>query len=159
MIISSRSGDTGETSIGNGAKVSKDDPIMCLIGAIDECQAHAGAARVLSNGKTYENILYIERELGLLMGHIAHCEGCECPLIEPLEEVIAQAESKVENFIFLLPGESQLSAALHIARTITRRAERLSVALFKEGRIGSDVLRYLNRLSDYFYALILLLED
>ncbi|MCL1941028.1 MAG: cob(I)yrinic acid a,c-diamide adenosyltransferase [Synergistaceae bacterium] len=156
MIISTRGGDAGETSLGDGSKVWKDNLIIYLVGALDECQAHAGAARALADGMIYEKILHIERELGLLMGHISRCEGCECPPVEPLEEVIAEAESKTEKFSFLLPGESQLSAALHIARTVSRRAERLATALFRNGQVGSDALRYLNRLSDYFYALAII---
>jgi len=157
MTISTRAGDTGETSLGDGSRVQKDDLLISLIGAIDECQAHVGAARAISyDGRIYEKILYVERELGLLMGHISRYKGCECPSIELIENVITEAESKMEKFAFLLPGESQLSAALHIARTAVRRAERLGVVLFRDGQIGSDVMKYLNRLSDYFYALVVL---
>ena len=159
MRISTHSGDAGETSLGDGSKVWKDNLIIYLIGALDECQAHIGAARALSDGSICEKILHVERELGLLMGYIARCEGCECPPVGPLEEVIAEAESKTEKFSFLLPGESQFSAALHIARAISRRAERLSTALFRNGLIGSDVLQYLNRLSDYFYAIAVLSQN
>jgi len=141
MIISTRKGDKGETSLGDGVIVHKDDMMMSLIGIIDECQAHAGAARAMSGGKIYGKILYIEDELRLLMGHISRYEGCECPPIEPLEKIIAEAESKTEEFSFLLPGESQLGAALHIARAVARRAERAAVALFREGQVGSDALR------------------
>jgi cob(I)alamin adenosyltransferase len=157
MTISTRNGDAGETSLGDGSRVQKDDLVISLIGAIDECQAHVGAARAISYSRAIsDKILYIERELGLLMGHIARYEGCECPSIELIDGVIAEAESKMEKFDFLLPGESQLSADLHIARTVARRAERLAVILFRNGQIGNDVMRYLNRLSDYFYALVVL---
>ena len=157
MTITTRNGDAGETSLGDGSRVRKDDLVISLIGSIDECQAHVGAARAISySGKIYERILFIERELGMLMGHIARYKGCECPSIELIEEVIKEAESKMEKFSFLLPGESQLSAALHVARTTARRAERLAVVLFRNEQIGSDVMRYLNRLSDYFYALVVL---
>ena len=156
MIISTRKGDRGETSLGDGTIVHKDNLIISLIGILDECQANVGTARAVSGGRIYENILYIERDLGLLMGHVSRSKGSECPPIEPLEEIIAEAESKTEKLTFLLPGESQFSAALHVARTVARRAERLGTALFRNEQIGSDVLRYLNRLSDYFYALIIL---
>ena len=160
MIITTRGGDAGETSLGSGTRIQKDDLLISLIGAIDECQAHAGAARAISHSsKIYDNILFIERELHLLMGHITRYEGCECPSIKPLEKIIEEVESKIEMFSFLLPGESQLSAALHICRTVARRAERISIALLKKGEIGEDAYRYLNRLSDYFYALIVLSES
>ena len=157
MIISTRCGDTGETSLGDGLKVQKDDLVISLIGALDECQAHTGAARAISySGKLYEKILYIERELGLLMGHLSRFDGCECPSIELIENIISEAESKTKKFSLLLPGESQLSAALHIARTVARRAERASIVLFRNGQISNEVMRYLNRLSDCFYALVIL---
>ncbi|MCL2147514.1 MAG: cob(I)yrinic acid a,c-diamide adenosyltransferase [Synergistaceae bacterium] len=160
MIITTRGGDAGETSLGSGTRVQKDDLLISLIGSIDECQAHAGAARAISqSGKIYDSLLFIERELHLLMGHITRYEGCECPSIKPIEKIIEEAESKMEMFGFLLPGESQLGAALHICRTITRRAERISIALFRKGEIGEEAYRYLNRLSDCFYALIILSKN
>jgi cob(I)alamin adenosyltransferase len=157
MIITTRGGDSGETSLGDGTRISKDSLIISLIGAIDECQAHTGAARAISkSGNTYEKLLNIERELGLLMGHISCFKGCECPSFEHIENIIAEAESKMDKFSLLLPGESQLGAALHISRTVARRAELKSVVLFRKGEIGESVIKYLNRLSDCFYALIVL---
>ena len=156
MKISTRGGDAGETSLGDGTRVPKDDAVISLNGAIDECQAFAGAARAVSGGRIHENITHIEQDLGLLMGYISRYKGCECPPIEFLEEIITEAESSAEALKFMLPGESQLDAALHIARTVSRRAERFCVDLYRNGRIGADVMQYLNRLSDCFYALLVL---
>lgn len=159
MKITTRGGDGGETSLGNGTRVPKDDVRVALVGTLDECQAHVGMARAIAErdgerSKIAPDLLFIERELGLLMGHLTLFPNCDVPKIEPLDEVISKAEERAgEKFRFLPPGESVLAAALHLARTVARRAERVAAPLVRGGEISPEAARYLNRLSDYFYAL------
>lgn len=158
MKITTRGGDKGETQLGNGNRVPKDDIRVDLIGTLDECQAHIGFARALAAEQrkleTAESLLFIEKELGALMGYIALFEGCECPPVEKLDEVIAGAGSE-NDFCFQLPGESKLTASIHIARTVARRAERIAAPLARRGEISAQAAVYLNRLSDYLYVLTL----
>lgn len=157
MKITTRGGDKSETSLGDGTRVKKDDARVSLVGTLDECQAHIGMARAIcENSRIKEELLFIEKNIGLLMGHLTKYAGCACPPIEPLEKIIYEAESETEGFTFLLPGESKLGAALHIARTVARRAERASSPLAVSGEISAEATKYLNRLSDYFYALALM---
>lgn len=161
MKITTRTGDKGETSIGDGTRVPKDDPRVSLVGTLDECQANIGMARAIAKDEkksVAEHLFHIEKSIGLLMGHLTKYEGCECPPIEPLEKLISEVENTQKDFSFLLPGESRLGAAIHLSRAVSRRAERAAAPLIRDGEIGPEATKYLNRLSDYLYALALINE-
>ena len=155
--ITTKGGDKGETSIGNGERVSKDHPRVETYGTLDECQAHIGMARSLCEYPDIcERLCILEKELGLLMGYIALFPGLQCPDISSLEDItviVGRVTGKTVRFV--RPGDSTTGAALHVARTVARRAERVAVKIYRSGELAEDAYRYVNRLSDVIYALSL----
>ena len=132
--ITTKGGDKGETSIGSGKRIPKDHPRVETYGTLDECQAHIGMARSLCEYPEICDVLCsLEQELGRLMGHIALFPGLDCPDIGELEKI----------------------TALHVARTVATRAERVAVGIYRTGDLAEDAYRYINRLSDVIYALSL----
>lgn len=157
LWVTTKGGDRGETSLANGKRVAKDHPRVETYGTLDECQAHVGLARSLCGyPEICEQLCLIEQELGKAMGHLALYPGLLCPEIGILEKITELAGERAgKNFRFIRPGDSTPGAALHIARTVARRAERSAVKLFREGEMEADIYSYINRLSDALYALSL----
>ena len=155
--VTTKGGDRGETSLANGQRVAKDHPRVETYGTLDECQAHVGLARSLCEyPEVCEKLCIIEQELGKAMGHIAQYPGLPCPDIKILEKITELAGERAgKNFRFIRPGDSAPGAALHIARTVARRAERWAVKLFRDREMEDDIYSYINRLSDAIYALSL----
>lgn len=153
--ITTRGGDKGETSLGNGKRIPKDHPRVETYGALDECQAHVGMARSLCEyPQICEALCALERNLGRLMGYIALFPGLDCPDIGELERITDKVgEVTNKNYRFIRPGDSTAGAALHVARTVARRAERRAVGIFRTGELAADAYQYINRLSDVIYAL------
>jgi cob(I)alamin adenosyltransferase len=162
-----RRGDDGYTGLLGPERVPKYDPRPEAYGTVDEAQAALGLAR--SAGclpRTWEILLSIQRALYPLMAELA--AGGESSFagrlnsahVEQLEEWIAEAEAAVDMpREFVVPGDSLPGAALHLARTIVRRAERRAVRLTDGGELGNrHVVRYLNRLSSLLFVLACL-ED
>ena len=155
--VTTKGGDRGETSLANGQRVPKDHPRVETYGTLDECQAQVGLARSLCEyPEICEQLCLIEQELGKAMGHIALYPGLPCPDISILEKITEKAGERAgKNFRFIRPGDSTPGAALHIARTVARRAERAAVKLFRDREMEEDIYSYINRLSDAIYALSL----
>ncbi len=155
--ITTKGGDGGETNLGNGVRIPKDHPRVNAYGTLDECQAHIGMARSLCEyPEIAAELCMVEQELGALMGYIALYPGLTCPditKIERITEIVAEVTGK--TFRFVRPGDSTTGAALHVARTVARRAERWAVSLFRSGELPEDAMRYINRLSDVLYAMAL----
>ena len=127
--ITTKGGDKGETSIGSGDRLPKDHPRVETYGTLDECQAHIGMARSLCEYPDIcDRLCKLEQDLGKLMGYIALYPGLSCPDIGELEritEIVGNVTGK--TFRFVRPGDSTPGAALHVARTVARRAERIAV--------------------------------
>ncbi|MDO9508705.1 MAG: cob(I)yrinic acid a,c-diamide adenosyltransferase [Thermovirgaceae bacterium] len=155
--ITTKDGDKGTTSLGNGTRVPKDHPRVNLYGTIDECQAAIGLARAsCCTEGIREELLRIENDMGSVMGYLALFPGIPEPDPATLEEIVEKVHAILgETFRFVRPGDSLPGAALHLARTIARRAERLAVALHRDGDIGDAPYAWINRLSDAIYALSL----
>ena len=155
--VTTKGGDRGETSLADGQRVPKDHPRVETYGTLDECQAQVGLARSLCEyPEICEQLCLIEQELGKAMGHIALYPGLPCPDISILEKITEKAGERAgKNFRFIRPGDSTPGAALHIARTVARRAERAAVKLFRDREMEEDIYSYINRLSDAIYALSL----
>lgn len=155
--ITTKGGDKGETSLGNGTRVPKDSPRVNLYGTLDECQAHVGMARATcSFPEVCSELCVLEQSLGSLMGHIALFPGLDLPDIKVLEGMVDKVRQVTGNtFHFVRPGDSVPGAALHAARTVGRRAERLAVGMYRERKIDDACFAYINRLSDAIYALAL----
>jgi cob(I)alamin adenosyltransferase len=162
--IYTRQGDDGTTGLLFGGRTPKDSDPIELNGAVDEAQAALGWARSLCDAKDPMNlsIAGLERDLWILMAEVAtkleNREKLEFGrtrvsqgMIDELEHQIDDANHVVQMPAeFVVPGENQLSAALDVARTVVRRAERIAVTWDVE---GSLVVAYLNRLSDLVWTL------
>ena len=157
-------GDDGTTGLFFGGRVRKDDPAPEAYGAVDEAQAALGVARAeVEPGSEVDVLLrHVERDLYVLMAELATLPanrgkleaGRTLVTSEMVEAVDALSEDLTQRFEmpsdFVLPGESRVSAALEMARTVVRRAERASVAVAVE---GSHAVAYLNRLSSLVWAM------
>ena len=164
MNVYTRRGDDGTTALRTGERVQKSDAKIELVGTIDEAQAFLGLARAESSEFPDLGTLLaaLERDLWILMAEVttgsaqldslvAKETAIDQEMVDALEANIDRLLSK-EQFptSFAVPGENRLSAALDVARTIVRRAERIATS----AEIGSAVARaYLNRLSDLCWAL------
>jgi len=162
--IYTRGGDDGTTGLYFGGRVAKSAAPVEVNGAVDEAQATLGWARSLSESgsRLNELLITLERDLWVLMAEVATLPGNRHKLvaekslvtkgmIERLEREIDALSNDIEMpKEFVVPGETQLSAALDIARTVIRRAERIAVGYPLE---NSLVTPYLNRLSDLAWTM------
>lgn len=163
MKIYTRSGDLGTTSLFGGQRVPKHHQRLNAYGTVDELNAALGW--VVSLDPAAETIVKIQRvqsELMFLSSDLATPLDVKNALIQRMQAPeIRQLESEIDAWdaqlpslkAFILPGGTQTSASLHMARTICRRAERAVVALAEQEAINEQVLRYLNRLSDWLFML------
>ena len=165
--IYTKRGDTGETGLLYGGRVSKNDPRCEAYGTTDEAIAALGLARALStDARVQEIIRQVQRELFTVGAELAtdpsqyatmqrHFPVTTASMVERLEHLIDELDAEVHlPRSFIIPGASAASAALDLARTILRRAERRVVGLKEAGLLVNDeLLRYLNRLSDLLFTL------
>jgi cob(I)alamin adenosyltransferase len=163
MRIYTRTGDKGKTSI-IGGRVDKDDTRVEAYGTVDEVNCFVGQAIQELDQDVFKDVL---EDLEKIQHELFDCGGDLANVTEKRElklhqESIDYLEKKIDEYIeeapelerFILPGGTKPSASIHIARTVTRRAERLVVKLIKADPKASELaLMYLNRLSDYFFAL------
>ncbi|MFF2448139.1 cob(I)yrinic acid a,c-diamide adenosyltransferase [Neobacillus sp. NPDC058068] len=163
MRIYTRTGDKGKTSI-IGGRVDKDDTRVEAYGTVDEVNCFVGQAIQELEPTLFKDVLVdlekIQHELFDCGGDLANVSTKR--ELKLHQESIDYLEKKIDEFIdeapelerFILPGGTKPSASIHIARTVTRRAERLVVKLLKADTTTPEfALMYLNRLSDYFFAL------
>jgi len=164
-----RRGDEGYTGLLGPERVPKYDLRPETYGTVDEAQAALGLARAGDcTARTGQVLLSIQRDLYTLMAELAAAGAADSRFsgsiavahVEQLEGWVAEFEAQVEMpKEFIIPGDSRPGAALHLARTVVRRAERLAVRLAHEELLANgQVIRYLNRLSSLLFVLALL-ED
>jgi cob(I)alamin adenosyltransferase len=160
--IYTKTGDTGETGLFGGTRVSKCSARVGAYGDIDELNSVLGLARLHPIDEERDALLAaIQSELFDLGAELAARPGKEIGVakvdereIEVLERAIDRAEEELPPLSsFVLPGGAPGAAHLHLARTVARRAERGVVGLAKEEEVRPEVLRYLNRLSDLLFVL------
>ena len=161
--IYTKTGDSGETGLGDGSRISKASQRITAIGAVDETNAAIGIARLDSEGDMDAMLARIQNDLFDLGADLCAPEDgrkAEGRLriaeaqVERLErEIDAMNESLSPLTSFVLPGGTALAAHLHMARTIARRAECAMVALAAEEKINDATLRYINRLSDHLFVM------
>jgi len=162
--VYTRSGDDGSTSLGGGQRVPKDSPRIEAYGTVDELNSQIGVALALGLNATIASALRsIQNDLFHLGSDLCVLEEdkgkrpgprIEARHVEALEKLIDRLSEELpalENFV--LPGGAQGAAALHVARTVCRRAERLLVALGRVEAIGAFTVRYINRLSDALFVM------
>lgn len=163
MKIYTKTGDSGMTSLFGGTRVSKDDARIEAYGCADELNSCLGIARSFKPPEDLDRILLeIQNDLFVLGADLASPRTVgsgAVPRIEPsdiarLEGHIDRCEESLEPLAsFIVPGGSSIAAHLHQARTVCRRAERLVVKLSKDQPIGTDLIVYLNRLSDLLFVM------
>lgn len=161
MRLYTRTGDKGKTNL-IGGRVDKDHLRVEAYGTLDEVNSFVGQALALLDKEKFPDICAelqkIQHELFDCGGDLAIANG-KLPY-KVTEEMVAFLETRIDEYVkeapplekFILPGGSPAAAALHVARTVTRRAERRIVSLSKAEPINEIVLQYVNRLSDYFFA-------
>ena len=165
MAVTTKTGDTGQTSLFGGKRVDKDYIRIECNGLIDELNARIGLV-VMELGEShewYDKLLEFQKKIMLIMSHIA--TPLDCPkentkrhpteLITDCEKWLEQLIKEFENekLAFVVPGGNRVSAYCHIARTGTRNVERKLVTLNKQESVPTYILQFFNRLSDLFYML------
>ena len=162
--IYTRTGDAGETALGNGTRVSKTDARVEAYGTVDEVNATFGLARLHATGDMDGQIAAIQNDLFDLGADLCRPDRdrdaeAEYPPLRMSEGQVERLEAQIDAMTsqvqplrsFVLPGGSALAAHLHLCRTVTRRAERLCVALAARDDVNPVAVRYLNRLSDWCF--------
>jgi cob(I)alamin adenosyltransferase len=167
LRLFTRTGDAGETGLFGGGRVPKDHPRVAAYGDVDELNAVLGWVRAVEMMPRIDEIVVpIQRDLFSLGAMLATPDrdkmrqqlekaDIDDARIEELERAIDAGEAELEPLrAFILPGGTPKSAALHVARTVCRRAERHVIALrHAEAEVPEIVVRYLNRLSDLLFVL------
>lgn len=161
--IYTRGGDTGETSLGDGARVAKHDLRVEAFGTVDEANAAIGLARLAAPAEADAMLARIQNDLFDLGADLCTPEDgrraagalrIQASQVERLEREIDALNAELKPLdSFILPGGMPCAAHLHLARTIARRAERLVVALAARETVNAEALKYLNRLSDHLFVL------
>jgi cob(I)alamin adenosyltransferase len=161
--IYTRTGDAGTTRLASGAPVSKTDPRVEAYGSVDETNAAIGVARCATRDEARLDAILarIQNELFDLGADLATpaADG-ERPTLRILDSQVTRLEQEMDALnggmapltSFVLPAGAPAAAALHLARTICRRAERATVALSLREPVGPAALKYLNRLSDLLFV-------
>ena len=164
MKIYTKTGDAGETGLFGGGRVRKDSPRVDAYGEVDELNASLGLARALGLPADLDGLLQrLQDQLFTVGAVLATPTGTKASgFIPPLKpEWVTDMEQAIDTFEtelspmthFILPGGSQAAAALHLSRTVCRRAERRVVAALHEGEASAEAVTYLNRLSDLLFVL------
>lgn len=176
--IFSKNGDNGQTALINGEKLAKDSLVFEVLGTLDEFNASLGllladwdcvlkekinVLDLVGLNKQKKFILSLQKQLFKLGAEIAKSPTVKLPTqyLEKMEENIDHLQNKLgKNLLnnFVLPGGSQLSAQVDVARTICRRLERNLVALDAERDLRDLLMKFVNRTSDYLYILRLFIN-
>jgi len=160
MKLYTKQGDDGTTGLSGGARVSKDDPRVCAYGDVDETNAAIGVALAICKDQEIKHwLLQIQSDLFGIGAELATPDGSGGPhdidaaSVTRMETWIDTADDEVSPLkSFILPGGAAPAAALHAARTVCRRAERAVVDLSRRQAVRREVIRYMNRLSDFLFA-------
>ncbi|MBE0413399.1 cob(I)yrinic acid a,c-diamide adenosyltransferase [Yoonia sp.] len=162
--IYTKTGDTGDTSLGNGARVAKHSLRVTSYGTVDETNATVGLARLHATGEMDAQLAMIQNDLFDLGADLCRPDmekdaEAEYAVLRMSDVQIARLETQIDAMTkrveplrsFVLPGGSPLAAHLHLCRTVARRAERLTVELATLEQVNPAAVKYLNRLSDWFF--------
>ena len=161
--IYTKTGDSGETGLGDGSRISKASRRISAIGAVDEANSAIGIARLDAQDEMDAMLARIQNDLFDLGADLCTPEDGRKSAgalrivpaqVDRLEQEIDAMNAHLTPLAsFILPGGTVLAASLHLARTVTRRAERLVVALAEREPVNPDAIKYLNRLSDHLFVL------
>jgi cob(I)alamin adenosyltransferase len=161
MKIYTKTGDAGETGLFGGGRVPKDDPRVQAYGDVDELNAWIGLVIAIHQPEFEASVLEsIQRDLFTIGAELAtpNPDKVRSPLdaetVAALERVIDSYDAQLKPLKnFILPGGNPKAAALHVARTVCRRAERAVVTLARAHTVNPLIIHYLNRLSDLLFVL------
>jgi cob(I)alamin adenosyltransferase len=166
MKVYTRTGDDGTTALFGGDRVAKTHPRIAAYGTVDEANAALGLARSLlgdgpGSGRADAILDRLQQELFVLGGDLASPNATKYPVPRITAEHVERLEGEIDALEedlpalkhFILPGGAPGGAALHVARTVARRAERHTVELGKQEEVNDHAARYLNRLSDFLFVL------
>ena len=161
--VTTKTGDTGDTSLFGPGRIRKTDPRIEALGDLDETQSAIGLARAIATGTIAETLVELQRALYIAMSEVGTPstdvarlpQRIDATAVAELEEHAAALRATVDIAArFVIPGEDELSARLDLARAVSRRAERRLVALADAGQIdGGQLLPWVNRLSDLLFVL------
>jgi cob(I)alamin adenosyltransferase len=162
--IYTRTGDKGDTALGNGVRVAKFSQRVDAYGTVDETNATVGLARLHAGGDLDAKLAMIQNDLFDLGADLCRPDmekdaEAEYPVLRMTNGQVDRLEAEIDAMTarveplrsFVLPGGSPLAAHLHLCRTVSRRAERLTVELARDEAVNPAALQYLNRLSDWFF--------
>jgi cob(I)alamin adenosyltransferase len=163
--IYTKTGDAGETALGNGARVAKHSLRVTAYGTSDELNSFIGVARLHAEGEMDARLAVIQNDLFDLGADLCRPDmekdaEAEYPPLRMIASQVERLEAEIDAMnadieplrSFILPGGSALAAQLHVCRTVSRRAERLCVELATVEAINEQAVKYLNRLSDWFFV-------
>lgn len=167
--IYTRGGDKGQTSLGDGERVSKTNPRVEAYGDVDEVNAVIGLVRLHTSGEHDAMLSRIQNDLFDLGADLCtpEKENPKYPPLRIVQEQVDRLEREIDRLngemspltSFILPGGSAASSYLHLARTVCRRAERRMVALADSEPVNPVAIAYINRLSDFLFVLGRFLND
>jgi cob(I)alamin adenosyltransferase len=170
--IYTKTGDAGETALGNGARVAKHSARVAAYGTVDETNSVLGLARQHAAGEVDAALARIQNDLFDLGADLCRPEmekdgEAGYPVLRMVEAQVTRLEREIDAMnakleplrSFILPGGSALAAHLHQCRTVSRRAERLTVELATMESVNEAAVKYLNRLSDWFFVAARIAND
>lgn len=160
--VTTKTGDKGKTALGDGSRVKKDSLRVHCLGSIDELNSSIGLASVMLPVKPIIDLKSVQNDL-LNIGAEISMPGSKKKFLN--KDRILFLEKEIESINkdlppleeFILPGGNDLCSRVHMARSICRRAERDLVSLNSKEQISPEVLKYINRLSDYLFVVARLL--
>jgi len=163
--IYTRTGDKGDTALGNGTRVAKHDARVNAYGTSDELNAFIGVARLQAADEMDAALSRIQNDLFDLGADLCRPDmeqdaEAEYPPLRVVQSQVDRLETEIDAMnkdlsalrSFVLPGGSPLAAHLHVCRTVARRGERLATELASVEAINPIAVTYLNRLSDWFFV-------
>jgi len=170
--IYTKTGDAGETALGNGARVAKHATRVAAYGTVDETNATVGLARLHAAGEIDAALARIQNDLFDLGADLCRPDmerDAEAPYppLRVIESQVGRLEAEIDAMnarleplrSFILPGGAVLAAQMHLCRTVCRRAERLTVELATLEDVNEAAVKYLNRLSDWFFVAARIAND
>ena len=163
--IYTRTGDKGDTALGNGDRVAKFSARVTAYGTVDEANSTLGLARLHATGEMDAALARIQNDLfdlgaDLCTPDMAGDAQAEYPRLRMIAAQVTRLEAEIDAMnsrltplrSFILPGGSALAAFLHLSRTVARRAERETVHLASVEEVNPEAVKYLNRLSDWLFV-------
>jgi cob(I)alamin adenosyltransferase len=161
ITVTTKAGDKGVTGLANGERLGKEEPVFAAIGGVDELNSWLGLIVARLDGrypKQKKFLLFVQDKLFVMGGELAQAPKCKITegFLKKIEDQAEQLQKEMAegwHTQFLLPGGTELSAWIDIARTVCRRCERVLVSYGTQYKVSPVLLKSVNRLSDYLYIL------